>query len=142
MKCIPQPEQRTTEWYNSRYNMITASNAWKALEEGKLLNSFIYGKCAPLNVEKYSSVNMGSPMYWGQLFEDVSIEIYEWKYNTKVDDFGCIQDSNFSFLGASPDGINVDEMNPLFGRMLEIKNIVNREITGEPKKEYLSLIHI
>ena len=136
LKGIPQPDQRTTEWYQSRYNMITASNAWKALEEGKLLNSFIYGKCVPLNVEKYGHVNMGSPMYWGQLFEDVSVEIYEWKYNTSVDDFGCIQDCVCSFLGASPDGINVDNASPLFGRMLEIKNIVNREITGEPKKEY------
>ena len=79
---------------------------------------------------------MGSPMYWGQLFEDISIEIYEWKYNTIVDDFGCIQDSEYTFLGASPDGINVDKKSPLFGRMLEIKNIVNRDITGEPKKEY------
>lgn len=136
LKSIPQPDQRTKEWYESRYNMITASNAWKALAEGKLLNSFIYGKCMPLNVEKYSHVNMGSPMYWGQLFEDVSIKIYEWKYNTIVDDFGCIQDSQYTFLGASPDGINVDKSSPLFGRMLEIKNIVNREITGEPKKEY------
>ena len=136
LKEIPQPDQRTTEWYKSRYNMITASNAWKALEGGKLLNSFIYNKCLPLNVEKYSNVNMGSPMYWGQLFEDVSIEIYEWKYNTQVDDFGCIKDSQYSFLGASPDGINVDERSPLFGRMLEVKNIVNRAITGEPKKEY------
>ena len=31
-------------------------------------------------------------------------------------------------------GINVDKKSPLFGRMLEIKNIVNREITGIPKK--------
>tara|TARA_A100001015_G_scaffold208678_1_gene233530 strand:+ start:2898 stop:4103 length:1206 start_codon:yes stop_codon:yes gene_type:complete len=136
LKNMPQPSQRTKEWYISRYNMITASNAWKALEEGKMLNSFIYSKCLPLNIEKYSNVNMGSPMYWGQLFEDVSIELYEWKYNTKVDDFGCIKDNNYSFLGASPDGINVDDTSPLFGRMLEIKNIVNREITGEPKKEY------
>ena len=136
LKNIPQPSQRTKEWYISRYNMITASNAWKALEEGKILNSFIYNKCLPLNIEKYSNVNMGSPMYWGQLFEDVSIELYEWKYNTKIDDFGCIKDKNYSFLGASPDGINVDDTSPLFGRMLEIKNIVNREITGEPKKEY------
>lgn len=136
LKDIPQPDQRTSEWYKSRYNMITASNAWKALEKGKLLNSFIYDKCRPLNIEKYSHVNMDSPMYWGQLFEDVSIEIYEWKYNTQVDDFGCIKDSYYTFLGASPDGINVDNTSPLFGRMLEIKNIVNREITGEPKKEY------
>ena len=48
----------------------------------------------------------------------------------------CIPDQNYYYLGASPDGINVDEKSPRFGRMLEVKNIVNREISGIPKKEY------
>jgi hypothetical protein len=39
-------------------------------------------------------------------------------------------------LGASPDGIMSDPDLPRFGRMLEIKNIVNRDIDGIPKKEY------
>jgi hypothetical protein len=39
-------------------------------------------------------------------------------------------------LGASPDGINIDPTSPLFGRMLEIKNVVNRDITGTPIEEY------
>ena len=34
----------------------------------------------------------------------------------------------YSFIGASPDGINTDPNNSRYGRMLEIKNIVNREI--------------
>jgi len=62
--------------------------------------------------------------------------IYEKKFNTKVEDFGCIQHPNYSFVGASPDGINILETGDRFGRMLEIKNIVNREINGIPKKEY------
>ena len=40
------------------------------------------------------------------------------------------------FLGASPDGIITNPTSPRYGRMLEIKNIVNREIDGIPKKEY------
>jgi hypothetical protein len=39
-------------------------------------------------------------------------------------------------MGASPDGINVDPASQRYGRMLEIKKIVNRDITGIPKKEY------
>ena len=31
---------------------------------------------------------------------------------------------------------NIDETSERYGRMLEIKNIVNREITGIPKNEY------
>jgi hypothetical protein len=61
--------------------------------------------------------------------------LYEAKNNTKIDEFGCIQHPEYDFIGASPDGINVKEGN-LFGRMVEIKNIVNREITGMPSEAY------
>jgi hypothetical protein len=62
--------------------------------------------------------------------------IYEEMYGTKVEDFGCIPHDTYKFLGASPDGIIVNQDSNRYGRMLEIKNIVNREITGIPKKEY------
>jgi hypothetical protein len=57
-------------------------------------------------------------------------------FNTKIGDFGCIPHPEYPFIGASPDGINIDPESSRFGRMLEIKNIVNREITGIPKEEY------
>jgi hypothetical protein len=75
-------------------------------------------------------------MHWGQKYEAISVMIYESKYNAKITDFGCIQHRKYSFLGASPDGINTDENSPQYGRMLEIKNPTTRVITGEPKKEY------
>jgi hypothetical protein len=62
--------------------------------------------------------------------------LYEEIYNTQLLELGCIQHSKYSFLGASPDGINCLESSPRYGRLLEIKNIVNREINGIPKKEY------
>ena len=44
-------------------------------------------------------------------------------YKTKVKDYGCIQHDKYKFLGASPDGINVDiNITTLYGRMVEIKN--------------------
>ena len=30
LRNIPQPQQKTTEWYEFRYNLISASNLWKA----------------------------------------------------------------------------------------------------------------
>ena len=66
----------------------------------------------------------------------MSVLLYEYLYGTKIEDFGCIAHRKYSFLGASPDGIVVNKESDRFGRMLEIKNIVNREITGIPKKEY------
>lgn len=136
-----QPAQRTTEWYAYRYNLITASNAYKIFESQAMKNQLIYEKCKPLNdlnnnEEDFKFVNVNSPLHWGQKYEPISVMIYEDNFKTKIEDFGCIKHDKYNFLGASPDGINVDETNARYGRMLEIKNIVNREIDGIPKKEY------
>ena len=137
IKNIPQPEQRTDEWYNFRYNHLTASNLWKIFGTQCSLNNLIYEKCIPLNVDKYkTSFNENSALSWGHKYEDVSILFYEKNYKTKIKDYGCIPHNKLKFLAASPDGINDDPTNKRYGRMLEIKNIYNRKITGIPKKEY------
>ena len=147
LKSKPQPEQRTNEWYEFRHNLITASNAYKAFESDAMKNQLIYEKCQPIKTVSGGSsetqpqsqnkqVNINTPFHWGQKYEPVSVMIYEYINNTKVGDFGCIKHDKYSFLGASPDGINIDPNNEKYGVMLEIKNIVNREITGIPKKEY------
>ena len=139
----PQPIQRTKEWYEFRHNLITASNAYKAFENQKVKNQLIYEKCQPLNPSLYKEeikevvmVNTNTTLHWGQKYEPLSVKIYEHIYDTKIEDFGCIQHKNYLFIGASPDGINIDPHSKRYGRMLEIKNIVNREIDGIPKKEY------
>lgn len=136
----PQPEQRTAAWYEFRHNLITASNAWKALDSQAQQNSLIYEKCQPMKTfesdPQNSFVNVNSSLHWGQKYEPLSVLIYEKLNNTEVEDFGCIQHDTYKFLGASPDGIITDHRSPKFGRMLEIKNVVSREITGIPKKEY------
>ena len=132
----PQPDQRTDEWYVFRHNLITASSAWKALDTQSLQNQLIYEKCCPLDLSKFKFSSTDSPLHWGQKYEDVSIQYYEKIYQAKVKDYGCIQHDKYPFLGASPDGINVKKNHNLYGRMLEIKNIVNRDITGIPKREY------
>lgn len=141
LKNKPQPIQRTDEWYEFRHNLITASNAHKAFDSQSTINQLIYEKCQPLKSnsleeDKNKMVNINTPFHWGQKYEPISVMLYEHLYKTKVDDFGCIKHEKYDFLGASPDGINVDQNSERFGRMLEIKNIVNREINGIPKKEY------
>jgi len=133
------PEQRTTPWYEMRYNLLSASDIWKALDSQSNQNALILKKCEPLNTEKYDYVNVNSPFHWGQRYEPVSQLYYEYEYDAEIKEYGCIphQDKERCyFLGASPDGINVKYNNERYGRMLEIKNIYNREITGIPKKEY------
>ena len=143
LREIPQAIQRTPEWYQFRWNLITASNAWKAFESQSTINQLIYEKCLPLkslnedidNLE-VKMVNINSPLHWGQKYEPLSVLIYQDKYKTIVEDFGCIQHHTYKFLGASPDGIIVNQDSDRYGRMLEIKNVVSREINGIPKKEY------
>jgi putative phage-type endonuclease len=138
----PQPTQRTKEWYEFRHNLITASNAYKAFDSQSLRNQLIYEKCQPISntndddIKEITLVNVNTTLHWGQKYEPVSVMIYEEMFNTKIEDFGCIQHSEYPFLGASPDGINIDLKSDRYGRMLEIKNIVNRVINGIPKKEY------
>ena len=129
-------EQKTDEWHRYRHNLITASSAWKALDSLCNINSFILGKCKPVEIRKQGSYNLSTPFHWGVKYEPVSVLLYEYLYEAVITDFGCIQHDEHKFLGASPDGINTKHSHPLFGRMLEIKNIVNRDITGIPKKEY------
>ena len=134
----PQPSQKSVEWYEFRHNLLSASNIWKAFGTQAQVNSLIYEKCKPIKeiVRDYSFVSMSNSLQWGIKYESVTLMIYEDMYQTKVGDFGCLQHKHHKFIGASPDGINVEHTNARFGHMVEIKNIVNREITGIPKKEY------
>ena len=82
-------------------------------------------------------MNINSPFHQGHKYEPLSIMMYEYLYNTKIGEFGCIRHDNIPFLGASPDGINIDEKNKRYGRLLEIKNPVSdRLLNGIPKKDY------
>jgi hypothetical protein len=55
---------------------------------------------------------------------------------TRLGEYGCMVHPDWPFLGASPDGINVEPASEKYGRMVEIKNIVNRDITGIPLEHY------
>jgi len=138
LRNVVQPKQRTEEWYQFRHNIITASNIWKVFGTECQYNSLIYEKCHPYTgiPPGQDYVNTSSPMHWGNKYEPVSVLIYEKMFATHIEDFGCILHENYPFIGASPDGINTDPKSSRFGRMLEIKNIVNREIDGIPKEEY------
>jgi putative phage-type endonuclease len=134
----PQPEQRTPEWYERRNNLITASAASKAFGTQASVNQLVYEKC-----KNYCAAGGGggggsvnSPLHWGQRYEPVTVMVYEHRNRTTLGEFGCIQHDIYPFIGASPDGINIEPASPIYGRMVEIKNIVNREITGRPKEEY------
>ena len=118
---IIQPAQRSKEWYDMRNGMITASD-W-----GTILGQNKYESRDSVLRKK---IGMGTPFtgniytQWGQKYEAVAVQIYERRNGTHVQEFGLIQHPEYSFLGASPDGITAD------GVMLEIKCPPKREING------------
>lgn len=93
----------------------------------------------PPSTNLFTSVhipNANDPRHWGVKFEPVLSAFYELKNNTVLAEFGCIEHSEHSFLGASPDGVNVCPNSDVYGRVVEFKCPISRKITGVQKKEY------
>jgi len=143
IEAVPQPEQKSAQWYLMRDNFITASAGAQAIGESK------YEKPIELLKQK---IGIGKPfgenfnVHHGKKFEKIAILIYESIYNVKVGEFGLVPHMGspqlgqqvVPFLGASPDGIctcsTLDgKFSPMVGRMLEIKCVTSRVIntTGD-----------
>lgn len=141
---IKQPAQRSPEWYVQRSNLITASNAYKALTSQANINSLILEKIKAFKALQTLDVSTQPIGYsgnetafrYGIRNEPLSVMYFEHCYNTKVGEFGCITHKQYPFIGASPDGIVIDKSSNLYGTMIEIKNPISREITGNPKMDY------
>ena len=137
----PAIKQRTKEWYDIRQNCFSASNIWKLFSSQAQINSLIFEKCNPdsSNKRMREVSNATNSLNWGVKYEPVSIQIYEHKNpGIKVKtDYSCILHKKYPFIGASPDGIVISPSHSeKFGKMVEVKNIYNREITGIPLEEY------
>lgn len=127
---IPKIEQKTDEWYRARENMISASDFGQACGEGKFgnVNQIIQKKCSPVDESAFSKSN---PFFkWGNMFEDVAIDIYSDINNVTINSFGLLKHPKFEYLGASPDGISD------LGIMVEIKCPYKRKIDGEIPRQY------
>jgi putative phage-type endonuclease len=132
---IPQPVQKSKEWFDLRNNMITASSCGAIIGESKyesvravLIDKLGYG-------EKFKENKF---VYHGKKYEKIAIMIYERIYNSKIGEFGLIQHPNIPYLGASPDGISMNvtldgSFNNRVGRMLEIKCPLSRKILNKGK---------
>jgi YqaJ-like viral recombinase domain len=145
LQAMPQPPQRTQAWYEFRHTLLTATDIGKLLSSDTPANrnAVIYKKCKPLDGAamedeiRIGRVNTQSPMHWGQRYEPVTLMLYEQRYRTHVGEFGCLRHATIACIGASPDGINIDPANPSrYGRLVEIKNVVSRPITGNPLTAY------
>jgi putative phage-type endonuclease len=128
LKNIFQPAQKSQEWYDMRHGMVTASDWGTILGENHYsnINEVLKKKCG----DDSNGFFCNPAMQWGNKYEDVAVLIYKHRNNVEVWDFGCLQHPQYSFLGASPDGITPE------GVMLEIKCPSSRKITGIPPPYY------
>lgn len=130
LKNLPQPVQRSKEWYDYRYNRITASDTAAAIDLNPYepIESFILKKCDPNFPFKDNAT-----VFHGRKYEPTATMIYEHIYNTRIFEFGALPSEKYKFLGASPDGISSrytldNKFSKRLGTMLEIKCPVTRDI--------------
>ena len=139
LEKIPQPEQRTPEWYVFRQGRITASDFGTVLEINpySARDKLIMKKCG---VEE--PFTPGAAIIHGVKYEDVAISIYEKRNRVNVKEYGCIPHPTIPFLGASPDGICYydSENKEYIGRMLEIKCPKSRKLNGFVPEYYLAQV--
>lgn len=133
--ALPQPAQRSPEWYKMRNDMVTASSTADCIGESKhkniltaLLDKLGYG-------EKFKENRF---VYHGKKYEKIATMIYEHIYDAKVGEFGLIPHPEHTFVGASPDGICMTttmdgKFSDRVGRMLEIKCPPSRVIQTKGK---------
>ena len=142
LEAIPQAEQRTEAWYMERHQRITASNAYKCLGSESMQNHIIYEKCKPVEIPDAAKeqdapyVNTQQHVITDKNMNQFLFSIMNLCTRQQLVNLAVFHIIIIAFLGASPDGINIDPESELYGRMLEIKNIKNRDITGIPKLEY------
>lgn len=127
IRLLPQPGQRTPEWYAMREAMITASD-WATclgMDPYKTMKEFLAkksGSAVPFTGNATTE--------WGVKYEPVANMIYEHRANEEIVEFGLIPHPLYSFIGASPDGITAN------GRMVEIKCPPSRAIKGVIPRYY------
>lgn len=139
IQSIEQLIQRSLEWYQFRYGMLTASDLYKAIGTAGVRRNLVLKKSKPLDISNKQMSGLGKACKHGIKYEDVAIQIYEKMKEVIIEDYGCIQHSEFKIFGASPDGIcSIKSKNKrLIGRMLEIKCPSSRKIIeGEVPSHY------
>ena len=139
LKGLPQPAQRTPEWYTFRNNRLTASDLACAVDKNpySTRDKLILKKCG---IEE--PWTPGPAIIHGVKYEDEAIRCYAERNNVIVEEYGCVPHPTIPFFGASPDGIcdPKSENKNYVGRMLEIKCPRSRPITGFPPEYYAAQV--
>jgi putative phage-type endonuclease len=134
LETVPQPAQRTPEWYAYREQRLTASDIASVFNKNPFgtYRDLLAKKGLPAdpNDDTWKSMAVNPFIVHGVKYEPVATWFYEYLKDTTITEFGCLPHEDIPFLGASPDGISKD------GVMLEIKCPFSRPIYGVPPIYY------
>lgn len=119
-------EQRSEEWYQQRFKVVSASDIASAIGDNphkpahSLLKDKVYG--ATFKGNEHTA--------HGQKYEPVATELFCERTGHTVFEFGLLPHPKYKFLAGSPDGICAD------GSIIEIKCPLTREIKDEIPSYY------
>ena len=141
---LKQPVQRSQEWYDARYNKITASEIASVIgtDTSNICESElkkIYKKppfkssyeLLKIKILKNDVFKGNKYTDWGILFEPIATLIYEHRNNTHIIEFGLIEHPTLEIIAASPDGITQHN-----ATMIEIKAPYSRVLSGTVPLNY------
>ena len=131
IKKIPQHEQKSEAWLTQRKSCLTATAVATAIDEDpyKYPAELLLDKCDK-GVPFIENENTAH----GNKYEEIANMYYSFRNNIIVEEYGLIQDTEYKFIGASPDGIcecyqaNKKDLSTIVGRLLEIKCPKRRRI--------------
>jgi len=122
-------DQRTEAWHTKRGEMLTASEIYKTVKDATPASrhELITNKLTPREAGQFMTARA---LIWGTQFEPMAKHIYSKIFGVQIVDTTCIPHPSHSFLGASPDGIQVtdDTTNPRYGRLVEFKCPISRKV--------------
>ena len=140
---LPQVEQRTEEWYKESQRILSGSQYATLFKGGRTRGQLVLEKAGitkrePGNCTVVRTENL-NPFMWGIRFEPVVKQLYEALTNTKVGELGRLRHKTNPRLGASPDGLVIEdnkESKEHLARFVEFKAPVTREIFNKVPEDY------
>lgn len=135
--------QKDANWLSQRIYKITASECYKILKSNAVRNTYIKDKCQKIfEYEKnktHNQINISQRKFvksiiHGETYESVAIHFSKsiLPHKEILDNFGLIEHDTYPFLGASPDGLVVDDKNEY--ALIEIKCPVSRDLSKHISK--------
>ena len=142
----PQVEQRTESWYTEAQRMLTASQFSTILQTGRTRGHLVVEKAlGNTDTSQRKTVVFTSdlnPFTWGIRFEPIVNQIYCHLTNTVVKDMGRLKHRTDTRLAASPDGMVISGPEERYGRFVEFKAPITRELIKIVPKDYIVQMQI